>query len=153
MSHVDGLGTRLRQLVALLDGAVEKIYREHGLDFRPRFYPYFRLLLERHELSVGQFADELGLTQPAITQTLIVMRKAGLVEQAAARDKRESRYTLTNKSRAMLPELQAIWAAVAAAADALERTMTTPLRSTIDGALSQLALEPFGLLIEKELRR
>jgi MarR family transcriptional regulator, organic hydroperoxide resistance regulator len=153
MDHVDGLGTRLRQLVAALDGAVEQVYRDHQLDFRPRFYPYFCLLLEYEELTVGEFVTRLGFTQPAVTQTLNVMHKAGLVGRAATKDKRERRYALTDKAMAMLPILKLIWTATAAAAQTLERSLPTPLRHSIDVALAQLAHEPFGQLIEKELER
>jgi DNA-binding MarR family transcriptional regulator len=153
MVHLDGLGTRLRQLVAALDGAVEQTYRDHGLNFRPRFYPYFRLLLDYKELSVGQFAERLGFTQPAVTQTLSVMHKAGLVARAATKDKRERRYVLTQEALAMLPDLRAIWTATDRAAGALEMSLPMPLRATIDAAIAQLEREPFGRLIEKELGR
>lgn len=151
MDHIDGLGTRLRQLIASLDGAVEQVYHDHRLNFRPRFYPYFRLLLEHNELSVSQFVDRLDFTQPAVTQTLNVMHKAGLVERAATKDKRERRYALTEEAMAMHPKLKTIWTATAAAAEMLERSLPTPLRPAIDAALAQLAHNPFGRLIEKEL--
>lgn len=153
MAHFEGLGTRLRQLVAALDGAVEQIYRDHRLDFRPRFYPYFRLLLEHKELSVGQLAERLGFTQPAVTQTLSVMHKAGLVSITATKDKRERHYVLTEVAMAMLPSLRAIWTATDSAAGALEKSLPMPLRATIDAAIAQLEREPFGRLIEKELGR
>ena len=153
MVHLDGLGTRLRQLVAALDGAVEQTYRDHGLNFRPRFYPYFHLLLDYKELSVGQFAERLGFTQPAVTQTLTVMHKAGLVARAATKDKRERRYVLTEDAMAMLPSLRAIWTATDRAAGALEKSLPMPLRATIDAAIAQLEREPFGRLIGKELGR
>src|SRR3546814_19627708 len=85
MSERSGLGTRLRLLVAALDDAVEKTYRDAGLNFRPRFYPYFRLLMARDSASVGECVAALGFTQPAATQTLQMMVRAGLIERSEER--------------------------------------------------------------------
>src|SRR3546814_10415633 len=110
MSERSGLGTRLRLLVAALDDAVEKTYRHAGLNFRPRFYPYFRLLMARDSASVGECVAALGFTQPAATQTLQMMVREGLIEAVPGRDRRERRFALTITARAMIPDLESIWA-------------------------------------------
>lgn len=45
-------------------------------------------------VEVGRIADDLGLSQPNVSQHLAVLRSAGLVE--ADRDGREVRYRLTD---------------------------------------------------------
>ena len=92
MSYASGLGTRLRLLTAALDDAVEQAYREAGIDFRPRFYPYFRLMIAQESASVGECVSRLGFTQPAATQTLQVMQREGLIEPVAGKDRRERRF-------------------------------------------------------------
>jgi DNA-binding MarR family transcriptional regulator len=109
--------------------------------------------MEYEELSVGEIAAKLGFTQPAVTQTLDVMLKAKLIGRAATKDKRERRYGLTQEAMAMLPTLREIWAATHRAAEALENSLPTPLRSSIDAALAELTQVPFGRLIQKELGR
>lgn len=153
MSYASGLGTRLRLLTAALDDAVEQAYREAGIDFRPRFYPYFRLMIAQESASVGECVSRLGFTQPAATQTLQVMQREGLIEPVAGKDRRERRFALTAASRAMIPQLESIWAAIAEAAHALDAALPHSLSETVNAALRQLERQPFGDLINKELSR
>lgn len=150
MDYRSGLGTRLRLLVAALDDAVERAYDDAGLNFRPRFYPYFRLLMARESASVGECVAALGFTQPAATQTLQTMVREGLIEPVPGRDRRERRFALTVGARAMIPDLEAIWAATARAAQALDAALPQPLGAVVDAALEQLERRSFGDLIKKE---
>ncbi|WP_447765691.1 hypothetical protein [Sphingopyxis panaciterrae] len=136
--------------MAALDDAVEQAYRDAGLNFRPRFYPYFRLLMARDSASVGECVAALGFTQPAATQTLQTMIREGLIESVPARDRRERRFILTAAARAMIPDLEAIWAATTDAARALDAALPHPLGATVDAALEQLERQSFGDLIQKD---
>ncbi|WP_033074315.1 MarR family winged helix-turn-helix transcriptional regulator [Sphingopyxis sp. MWB1] len=153
MSSSPGLGTRLRLLISALDDAVEQIYREAELDFRPRFFPCFRLLMARGSLSVGETARALGVTQPAATQTLQTMARAGLVEAVTGPDRRERRYALSAKAQAMIPQLQPIWAAADRAATALDAALPHPLGDIVDSALAELSRHDFRARISEELKR
>lgn len=150
MNFRPGLGTRLRLLLAALDDAVERAYRDAGLNFRPRFYPYFRLFMARDSASVGECVTALGFTQPAATQTLQTMVREGLIESVPGRDRRERRFALTVAGRAMIPDLEKVWDATTNAARALDAALPQPLGATIDAALEQLERQPFGELIDKE---
>lgn len=151
--HPTGLGTRLRLLIAALDDAVEQSYRDAGVNFRPRFYPYFRLMIACDSVSVGECVTGLGFTQPAATQTLQVMQREGLIEPIAGKDRRERRFALTASARAIIPQLETIWAAIAEAAQALDATLPHPLAETVNAALQQLERQSFGELIKQELSR
>ena len=70
-----GLGTQLRHLIELLDGAVEASYVEAGLNYRPRYTPVMRALAANEALTIGEIAAQAGITQPAATQTVAVMVK------------------------------------------------------------------------------
>ena len=152
-AYMIGLGTSLRQLVDALDGSVDEMYRRRGLAFRARFFPYFRLLETHDRLAVGEFAAMLGCTQPAVTQTLALMRGEGLVELVPSDDRRERRYRLTGQARDMLADLRRVWAAAERAAARLDATLPAPLAATVTGALQQLSLTPFQQMIEEELHR
>jgi len=151
MLGAHGLGTRLRLLTAALDDAVEEIYKLRGLNFRPRYFPYFRMLMERESMSVGEFVSALGFTQPATTQTLQIMREAGLVETVQTGDRRMRRYQLTQQAKAIVPRLEEVWAAVAAAAERLDEALPASLDSTVDAALDHLSSHPFRQMIELEI--
>ena len=97
--------------------------------------------------------SRLGFTQPAATQTLQVMQREGLIEPVAGKDRRERRFALTAASRAMIPQLESIWAAIAEAAHALDAALPHSLSETVNAALRQLERQPFGDLINKGLSR
>jgi DNA-binding MarR family transcriptional regulator len=147
------LGTSLRLLIEALDSAVDDAYRTSGVPFRARFYPYFQLLIDDDDLSVGEFAARLGFSQPAVTQSLGLMSNAGLIERIPVADRRERRYRLTGRARAMLPSLQRIWDSVAGAASRLDRSLPAPLSETVTRALHELSQTPFTQMIAEELRR
>ncbi|MDZ3832114.1 MAG: hypothetical protein U0S50_09890 [Sphingopyxis sp.] len=153
MNRPTGLGSRLRLLVTRLDEAVEQSYRDAGLDFRPRYFPYFQLLMDRDSASVGECVAELGFTQPAATQTLQAMTRSGLIEPIPGRDRRERRYILSAAARAMIPELERIWQAAARAADILDDALPHPLGAIIDAALVRLERTSFHHMIAQELRQ
>ena len=59
----------------------------------PRRLEILHLLADEPK-EVGRLADEMGISQPNVSQHLAVMRAAGIVE--AERDGREVRYRLTD---------------------------------------------------------
>lgn len=147
-----GLGARLRRLLAALDGAVQAEYDRRAVAFRPRFHPVVRHLMAHGPSSVGALALEAGVSQPALTQTLNEMRRAGLVLDAEGEDRREKRVSLTAAGLALAAELAPLWAAIAAAAHDLEAE-AGPLGQVLDAAAAALQREPFSARIAKELSR
>lgn len=147
-----GLGTLLRHLLARLDGDVQAIYDELGIPFRPRFFPVARELQRRGPTSVGTLARAVGLTQPAITQTLEEMRKAELVAQLPGRDRRERLAELTERGREVTNSLAEVWAAVDAAAADLDAELPIPLALVVCKAHAALEREPFGDRIKRKMK-
>ncbi|HEX8573784.1 MAG TPA: MarR family transcriptional regulator [Allosphingosinicella sp.] len=146
MKHIPneaGLGTLLRHLVDLLDGDVEAVYREQGLDCRSRFTPVIRHLERSGPSSIRQIALASGLTHSAISQTLSEMLKKGLVESAPGRDARERIISFTPAGRALLPKLHAVWGAIWAAADELSAEVGTPLADVLERAVAAIGSRPF----------
>ncbi|MFP2923829.1 MarR family winged helix-turn-helix transcriptional regulator [Pyxidicoccus sp. 3LG] len=135
----------MRHLLELLDGAVDEAYEREGLDYRPRYTPVMRALLEREPSTVGQLAEAAGITQPAVTQTVALMVKDGLVTvRSAPDDRRQRSIQLTEAGRAMLPRLQACWKATAGAAANLDAELPTSLSLTLERAILALEAKPFG---------
>jgi DNA-binding MarR family transcriptional regulator len=140
-----GLGTQLRHLIELLDGAVEASYVEAGLNYRPRYTPVMRALAAVEALTIGEIAAQAGITQPAATQTVAVMVKEGLlVTSAGKQDGRQKMVRLSDTGRDMLPRLQQCWKATALAAAGLDAQLPHPLSETLANAIDLLATEPFG---------
>jgi len=149
-----GLGTQLRHLLELLDGAVQAAYVEAGIDTRPRYTPVFRALAGRESCTLGEIATAAGITQPAATQTIALMVKDGLVSaKPAPGDARQRLVRLTKKGRDLYPRLQACWAATKLAADSLDQDTPMPLSEALAGAIAALQAQPFEQRIAKARAR
>src|SRR5579875_2619424 len=111
------LGTQLRHVLELLDGDVAKVYAELGLDdYRPRFSPFIRVLVAEGPRAIRDLARAVGVTHSAASQTVAQMSRCGLVVCEAGGDARERIVHLTPKAQALVPLLDAEWAATSAAA-------------------------------------
>lgn len=139
-----GLGTLLRVLLAMLDGELNQLYRAQEVDFRPRFYPVFQLLLAQEHATISDIAKHLQASQPAATQTLAEMRKLDLVAYVDGQDRRERIVVLTDKALALARTLTPIWDAVGRAADELDCELSHPLSAILGEALAALKREGFS---------
>ena len=147
-----GLGSRLRLLLAALDGAVQGEYDRRGAAFRPRFHPVVRQLMATGPTGIGALAAGAGVSQPALTQTVNEMRREGLVDVSVGDDRREKLVRLTPEGLALAEALQPLWTAIEAAARRLEDE-AGPLGQILQAAADALRREPFGDRIAKELAR
>lgn len=139
------LGTQLRHLLELLDGAVEQSYLDAGLSYRPRYTPVMRVLIERESATIGDIAEIAHITQPAATQTIALMINEGLVSaKPGAADGRQRLISLTDAGRKLLPRIQACWQATAVAATSLEADLPQSLSQALAAAIATLETKPFG---------
>lgn len=140
-----GLGTQLRHLIELLDGAVQQAYADAGLDYRPRYTPVMRVLAQQQSATIGQLAELAGITQPAVTQTVALMKKEGLLLVAASgEDGRQRVVRLSRQGEALMPRLQACWQATKRAADSLDTELEFPLSECLAQAIAVLGQRSFG---------
>ncbi len=143
-----GLGTQLRHLIELLDGAVEQAYVDAGLDYRPRYTPVMRVLAERPSATIGELATLGKITQPAATQTVALMVKKGLLTVAACgEDGRQRVVRLSAAGEALVPQLRACWQATKSAADGLDAELAFPLSACLEQATAALEKRSFGARI------
>ena len=138
------LGTSLRHLIELLDGAVEQVYVDAQFDYRPRYTPVMRSLMAIGPASIKVLAGHGGLTHSATSQTIAQMARAGLVNVRRGEDQRQQLVSLTPKATAIIPDLKRIWQIVNDAADALEAEMAFPLSQVIESAVEALERQPFN---------
>jgi len=138
------LGTLLRHLLETLDGAVEQAYARAGLDYRPRYTPVMRVLIEAGSASIRTISQRAGITHSAVSQTVSQMVERGLVVLTAGADARERIAALTPAAHALIPALEQQWAATNAAAEALDRELSAPLSGLLREALAALARQPFS---------
>lgn len=137
------LGTQLRHLIELLDGAVQRNYAEMGFTYRPRYTPIMRTLLARELSSLGEVAQCAGITQPAASQTVALMVADGLIETAPSTDGRKKLLRLSSEGRAIADELRKAWAYTAMAAESLDDELPTPLTGLLAAAIKALEATSF----------
>lgn len=138
------LGTTLRHLIELLDGSVEQVYSDFGLDYKPRFTPIMRTLAKNELASVSELAKEAGITQPAATQTVQAMEKKGLVTiSVSQKDSRQKQISLSAKGKSMMTQLEKCWQATAIAAENLDSELQIPLSLVAEEAIQALEKQSF----------
>lgn len=141
---MEGLGTKLRRLLGLLEGDVQAVYDARGILFKPRFYPLVQLLVRSAEpVTLVHLSAQMGVTHSAISQTIREMREVGLVVVEPGQDARERYIRLSDAGQRLVKELRPIWNAVIAAEDALDAALPMPLRQLLDEANRDLATVPF----------
>lgn len=134
------LGTQLRHLVELLDGAVDRQYAEAGLaDYRSRYTPVMRVLGGGDSLSITAIASAAGLTHSATSQTVASMRTAGLVEIVRGSDARQHLVQLAAAGREIMPVLAELWDRTDRAAASLDEDLPYPLARLLEEALAELS--------------
>lgn len=138
------LGTLLRHLTEILDGAVEQAYEHLSLEYRPRYTPVVRTLVELGPASIRTISLRAGITHSAVSQTVSQMAKCGLVALRAGGDARERIVRLTPAAKAMVPALKRQWAATSAAAQALDEELSMPLSRLLREAIEALEKRSFS---------
>jgi DNA-binding MarR family transcriptional regulator len=151
MDDLPGLGTLLRRLLTALDGDVQKVYDSLGVPFRPRFFPIVQHLRKHGATHVGALSKYVGVSQPAITQTLAEIRAAGLVTADTGGDRRARLVRLTDEGEALSVRLEPVWRGIHRAAAALDAELPVPLRAVLSTAVDRLESEPFHARIRQQL--
>ncbi|GAA3569376.1 helix-turn-helix domain-containing protein [Nonomuraea rosea] len=148
-----GLGTLLRHVHELMDGAIADAYAgtyaELGLpDYRPRYSPIVRTLVSRGPMAIRDLARAIGVTHSAASQTVIQMRRHGWVTMEKGADARHRIVHLTEQARAALPVIEAEWAATEQAVRELDAELPVPLADVLRATLEALERRPFRERIE-----
>jgi MarR family transcriptional regulator, organic hydroperoxide resistance regulator len=137
-------GTRLRRLSERLDRDVRELYRRHGFSFEPSWFPVFTALSELGPMSVGDLAERMGISHPAVSQIRAKLLKAGLVRvRADAGDQRRQMLQLTEKGKALVEKLRPLWTAITETTEQLCRESAPQLLhqlTKIEAALDDRSL-------------
>ncbi|MBM0224808.1 MULTISPECIES: MarR family winged helix-turn-helix transcriptional regulator [Micromonospora] len=139
----EALGTLLRHVLELLDGDVAAVYADLGLaDYRPRFSPLVRVLVADGPLAIRDLAARVGVTHSAASQSVAQMSRAGLVTLSPGADARQRIVTLTDRAYALLPAIEAEWAATTTAMRQLDAELPVPLADELYAVLAALRRRP-----------
>ncbi|MEU1736206.1 MarR family transcriptional regulator [Streptosporangium sp. NPDC020145] len=130
----------LHTLLGDLDRQIETLYTDRGIEgVRSRFvHPLIRLA-HTGPLTIRELAESLGRSHSAMSQTISVMRREGLVNSEPGTDARTRRVTLTDRARDLIPFLEAEWRATEAAVAELDDEIPHRLSAVVAELESALA--------------
>ncbi len=105
------LASRLKRLSEMMMAEGEALYRDLGIEFRPRWFPAFWSLSKRSPQAVGELAAALGVSHTAVAKIAAELVQAKLIRvvRNGHGDRRRSLYTLTPEGKRALTRLEPIW--------------------------------------------
>ncbi len=132
------LGSRLKRMAERLQTDAGRLHADLGFPMQPGQYALLAALDARGALSVGETAQAIGASQPAVTRTHGALQKLGLTHVLATDgDQRQTRIALTvageklvaRMSREIWPHINAAAAAMCAGPDADMPTLLARLEN------------------------
>jgi DNA-binding MarR family transcriptional regulator len=143
-SSAVGLGTLLRHVLDEMDGDLATVLSDLGMPgYRPRFSPVVRALVALGPVPISDVARTIGVTHSAASQTVTQMANRGFVALRPGVDARQRVVHLTAKARALLPKIEAEWAATASAAAELDAELPFPLAELVPAIAQALERRSF----------
>jgi DNA-binding MarR family transcriptional regulator len=139
-----GLGTMLRHVLDQMDADIASVLADLGTPgFRPRYSAIVRALAALGPVPIRDLARAITVTQSAASQTVTQMAKRGFVVLKPGEDARQRVVHLTAKTRAVLPKIEAEWAATASAAAEMDAELPFPLAELVPAVAAALARRSF----------
>ncbi len=109
LGHI-AIGTRFRILTDRLMQDADKIYKSLGLEFEPRWFTVFYLINQKSPITITEIAEQLGYSQPAVTQIANSLTKQKLINSVKGKnDSRKKLFTITQKGQDLLLKLIPVW--------------------------------------------
>lgn len=140
------LGSRLKRLAERMQGDVAQVPEHAGLALQPAQYPLLATLDRYGSLTVGELAEAMQISQPAVTRTLSRLLDLGLVQMSRVhRDQRHKTISLSASGRAaLLRSKLLVWPQVEGAVAELLRGLAGPLLEQIAVIEARLAEQPLS---------
>ncbi len=141
---VFALGTLLRHLLEEMDGDIATVLADLGMPgYRPRFSPVVRALVMLGPVPISDIARAIGVTHSAASQTVTQMARREFVTLKPGEDARQRVVHLTARARALLPKIEAEWAATASAAAEMDAELPFPLAELVPAIAQALERRSF----------
>lgn len=128
ISGILSLGSRLRRLSDIITRDAGEIYKQYGLDIKPKWFPVLYMLMNGSDNSVTAIAKAIGQTHPSVSNLVKELVAAGLAEESRdAADRRSTLVRLTDKGIALKSEFVRVCDDVAAVATSIDSGATDKL--------------------------
>ena len=139
------IGSRLKRLAERLQADALQIFERNGFVTQPSHFPLLAALDRYGPLSVGEAVKALGVSQPAVTRSLVSLVDLGLVMTAiSSTDRRQKTISLTAAGIAIVKRMRLeVWPDVGRVVEEICANMDGGLLEQIERletALSQKSL-------------
>ena len=140
------LGSRLKRLAEQMQADVTLVAQRAGLAIQPGQYPVLAALDEYGPLTVGELAQSMRISQPAITRNVERLVDAGLIEaRRSDADRRQKIVSLSAAGRRMLElSKREVWPFVEAAVKEVTQDLSGPLLEQVAELEARLAARPLS---------
>lgn len=145
---IDDLGplaiaARLQRLADSIRRDGVQVYKEHGIEFEPKWFPVIYVLHKKGATSVVDLAAEVGIAHPSVIQLVKELESKKLVKSAADKtDGRRRVLSLTPEAVKLVKKMEPVWKKIkAGAAELVEKE--TKLMKAIEEAEVKLRTENF----------
>ena len=132
-SGILGIATRLQRLSDRLRKDGLSIYKDHDIDFEPKWFPVIYSLHIKPLLSVVELAHEIGYTHPSTISLLKELEEQNLIRSIKdTTDERRRLIQLTPKGSALIERMKPVWEIMITTFTALVDTKNNLMQAIIE---------------------
>lgn len=143
----------LRRLRDAMDAEIARLYAERDVPVRPRHAMPLIRLGRRGPMTIRELAVATGVTHSAMSQTIAVLKRDGLVSTRSGTDARTKLVELTDAARELLPFLEAEWRATEEAIAELDAELPYSLARAVSDMERALRARSFRDRVAERLAR
>lgn len=136
-----------------MDAEIARLYAERDVPVRPRHAMPLIRLGRRGPMTIRELAVATGVTHSAMSQTIAVLKRDGLVSTRSGTDARTKLVELTDAARELLPFLEAEWRATEKAIAELDAELPYSLARAVRDMERALRARSFRDRIAAHLAR
>jgi DNA-binding MarR family transcriptional regulator len=119
-------GSRLKRLGDTFISDVNRIYKDHKIQFDASWFPVFYILSQKKEISIKEISDDLSVSHSAISQLISSLQQKGLIKSVVSKkDARHKAITFTAKGEQLLQKIKPVW-------NALEKAMNELVEESVN---------------------
>ncbi|WP_291906398.1 MarR family transcriptional regulator [Chitinophaga sp. CB10] len=142
-SGILAISTRLQRLADTLRKDGQLIYKAHGIEFEPKWFPVIYTLYYKETMSVMEIAAGIGYTHPSTISLLKELEKQKLIRSRKdKRDERKRLLTLSEKGQELVQQMLPVWKRMEKALTALTNTANN-LMAAIEEVEAQMEVKGF----------
>ena len=137
------IATRLQRLAEQIRKDGSLIYKAHGINFEPKWFPVIYTLHVKPVLSVVELSAEIGYSHPSTITLLNELEKEKLVRSEKDKtDERKRLVQLTEKGQVLINRMKPVWQVMIAAAVQLTATKNNLIKA-MEEVEQQMELQSF----------